>query len=140
MKNIGGRSDLKRKKSLRLGLLLISSIFIIGASALVYARVIYETPLNVGSTNGTTTGSGPTASAGESFPPAIIAVLAVSAFVIGISLFFFLREAYKRVSKTPNGPDSTPPIPESSPPTEEDKEESPTKDEGTTIEFSASSK
>ncbi len=38
MKNIRGILDLKHKKSLRLGLLLLSTLFIISASALVYAK------------------------------------------------------------------------------------------------------
>ena len=42
MKNIRDILDLKHKKSLRLGLLLLSTLFIISASALVYASMIYE--------------------------------------------------------------------------------------------------
>src|SRR6058998_728793 len=101
MRSITDVLDLKHKKSLRLGLLLLSTLFIISASALVYARVIYEKALNVGNASGVTTGSGTTAPAGESFPPAIIVVLAFSAIVISISLFGFLREAIKH--KAPGG-------------------------------------
>ena len=101
MRNISDILDLKHKKSLRLGLLLVSTLFIISSSALVYARVVYENALNVGNTSGVTTGSGTTAPAGESYPPAIIVVIAFSAIVISISLFGFLREAIKH--KAPGG-------------------------------------
>jgi len=101
MRNISDILDLKHKKSLRLGLLLVSTLFIISSSALVYARVISEKALNVGNTSGVTTGSGTTAPAGESYPPAIIVVIAFSAIVISISLFGFLREAIKH--KAPGG-------------------------------------
>src|SRR5947208_16790366 len=95
MRNISDILDLKHKKSLRLGLLLISTLFIISASALVYARLISENALNVGNTSGVTTGSGTTAPAGESYPPAMIVVIAFAAIVISISLFGFVREAIK---------------------------------------------
>ena len=95
MRNISDILDLKHKKSLRLGLLLVSTLFIMSSSALVYARVVYENALNVGNTSGVTTGSGTTPPAGESYPPAIIVVIAFSAIVISISLFGFLREAIK---------------------------------------------
>ncbi len=101
MRNISDILDLKHKKSLRLGLLLVSTLFIISSSALVYARVISEKALNVGNTSGVTTGSGTTAPAGESYPPAMIVVIAFSAIVISISLFGFLREAIKH--KAPGG-------------------------------------
>ncbi|HLE64629.1 MAG TPA: hypothetical protein VI816_00715, partial [Candidatus Bathyarchaeia archaeon] len=61
MKNIRDILDLKHKKSLRLGLLLLSTLFIISASALLYASMIYEKALDVGNTSGATTGSGSTA-------------------------------------------------------------------------------
>jgi len=107
MRSITDVLDLKHKKSLRLGLLLLSTLFIISASALVYARVIYEKALNVGNASGVTTGSGTTAPAGESFPPAIIVVLAFSAIVISISLFGFLRQAIKHISKADGGQESS---------------------------------
>src|SRR5213083_3605072 len=103
MRNISDILDLKHKKSLRLGLLLLSTLFIISASALVYARVSYENALNVGNASGVTTGSGTTASAGESFPPAMIVVIAFSAIVIIISLFGVLREAIKHIRKATGG-------------------------------------
>src|SRR5205809_6739589 len=103
MINISDILDLKHKKSLRLGLLLVSTLFIISSSALVYARVISEKALNVGNTSGVTTGSGTTAPAGESYPPAIIVVMAFSEIVISISLFGLLLEAIKH--KAPGGPE-----------------------------------
>src|SRR6266516_7785859 len=106
MRNISDILDLKHKKSLRLGLLLLSTLFIISASALVYARVSYENALNVGNESGVSTGSGTTAPAAESFPPAMIAVIVFSALVISISLFGFLREAIKHLSKAAGGRES----------------------------------
>jgi|SRR5205809_1405540 len=107
MRNISDILDLKHKKSLRLGLLLLSTLFIISASALVYARVSYENALNVGNASGVTTGSGTTAPAGESYPPAMIVVIAFSAIVISISLFGFLREAIKHIRKASGGRESS---------------------------------
>ncbi|SRR6266487_4217975 len=143
MKNISDILDLKHKKSLRLGLLLLSTLFIISASALVYARVIYEKALNVGNASGVTTGSGTTAPVGESFPPAIIVVIVFSALVISISLFGFLHEAIKHISKAAGGRESSLTSPTSMPEGEgmglsfqlsskqgEDWEESPRKEEG----------
>jgi len=143
MRNISDILDLKHKKSLRLGLLLLSTLFIISASALVYARVSYENALNVGNASGVTTGSGTTAPAGESYPPAMIVVIAFSAIVISISLFGFLREAIKNRSKAAVGRGSSLTSPASTPRGEgvglllhpsskqgEDWEESPRKEEG----------
>ncbi len=115
MKDITGALDLNHKKSLRFGLLLLSTLSIISASILVYARMIYEQALNVGNTNGGSTGSGSIISAGGSFPPAIIAVLAFSAFIVSVSVFVFLREASKHIGKTPSGEESSPMSPESTP-------------------------
>jgi len=106
MRNISDILDLKHKKSLRLGLLLVSTLFIISSSALVYARLIYENALNVGNTSGVTTGLGTTAPAGESYPPAMIVVIAFSAIVISISLFGFRREAIKHIRKASGGRES----------------------------------
>jgi hypothetical protein len=111
MKNIRDILDLKHKKSLRLGLLLVSTLLIISASALVYARMIYEKALDVGNTSGVTTGSGSTGSAGASLTPTVIATLAVAAFVAGLSVFGFLREAFKHISNAPGGRGSSPTSP-----------------------------
>ena len=144
MKNIRDILDLKHKKSLRLGLLLLSTLFIISASALVYASMIYEKALDVGNTSGVPTGSGSTASAEVSFTPATIMMLAGAALVVGLSMFGFLREASKHISNVPGGRGSSPTGPVSMSPGApgiglplhlpsmqgEEWEESPTKEEG----------
>ena len=122
--------DLEHKKSLRIGLLLLSSILIVSASAIVYARVVYEKALNVDNTGGVTTGSGTTAPTGVSFPLGMIAVLAFSALVISISLFAFLREASKHLRKTSAGQGSSPTGPGPTPSREEDWEEARPEEEG----------
>ena len=152
MKNIRGILDPKHKKSLRLGLLLLSTLFIVSASALVYARVIYERALDVGDTTGVTTGSGSTGSGDVSFTPASIMMLAVAALVISLSMFGFLRQASRHlgpqgrgasptglptvsevagssVSKPPEAPGISLPLPLPSM-QGEDWEESPTKEKG----------
>src|SRR3989337_743892 len=111
MKNIRDILDLKHKKSLRLGLLLLSTLFIISASALVYASMIYEKALDVGNTSGVPTGSGSTASAEVSFTPATIMMLAGAALVVGLSMFGFLREAAQHISNVPGGRGPSPPGP-----------------------------
>src|SRR5205809_3688534 len=141
MINISDILDLKHKKSLRSGLLLVSTLSIINSTALVKARVNSEKALNEDNTSGVTTGSGTTGPAGESSPPAIIMVIAFSAIVISISLFGFLREAIKH--KAPGGRElpltSPASIPRGdgissssqlSPKQGEDWEESPRKEEG----------
>ena len=110
MKNPLGILDLKNKKSLRLGLLSLSTLSILSASFLVYARMFFEKALNVGNTNGETTGSGSTMSGGG-FTPAIIVVLIFSVFVISVSLFGFLREAFKRKTSGETASLSTDPEP-----------------------------
>ena len=123
MKNITGALDLKHKKSLRFGLLLLSTLSIMSASILVYARMIYEQALNVGNTNGGSTGSGSIISGGGSFPPAVIAVLVFSAFIVSVSVFVFLREASKHISKAPDGQGSSSADPMSMLPSKEELEE-----------------
>ncbi len=118
MKSIRDISGLKRKKSLRLGILLLSTLFIISASALVYARIFIEKPLTVGNTSGVTAGSGSTASAGVNFTPVVIVMLAVVGLVVSLSMFGFLREAFKHVTYVPVGPESSSTGPVSMPPGE----------------------
>lgn len=112
MKAIRGGLDLRHRKSLRFGLLLLSTLFIVSASALVYAGIIYERALDVGTTSGANPGSGSTP-AEISFTPATIMMIAVAAVVVGLSLFGVLREASKHVSKAPGGQGSSPtgPVP-----------------------------
>jgi phosphate/sulfate permease len=130
MKNIRGILGLKHKTSLRLGLLLLSTLSILSASALAYARVVYERALNVGSIGGVATGSGSTTSAGVSLAPVTMLILAVLVFVIGLGLFGLLRKVSKRIGKTTGGPGSSPTSPVSTSTGEEEWEESPRKDEG----------
>lgn len=142
MKNVRGILDSKHKKSLRLGLLLLSTLFIVSASAIAYAGIIYERALDVGNTSGANTGSGST-SAEVGFTPATIMMIAVAAFVIGVSVFGVLREASKHISSATGGQGSSPTGPVPIPPGElgvglplrppnrgEDWEESPKKEEG----------
>jgi hypothetical protein len=137
MKNIRDILDLKQKKSLRLGLLLLSTLFMISASALVYAKMIYEKALDVGNTGGVTAGSGSTASPEVGFTTATIVMLAVVAVVVGLSVFGFLREAFKHIRNAPGGLGSSPTgpagigLPLDLPSTQgEEWEESPAKEEG----------
>ena len=99
--------DLKHKKTLRLGLLLLSTLIIIGASALVYDRVIYENALNVGNTGGVSTGSTPTAPSGLNLILGTIIILGGVAAVIGLSIFGLLREAVKHVKNSPDEQESS---------------------------------
>ena len=121
MKSFRDIFDRRHKKSLRMGLLLLSALFISSATALVYDKMIYEKPLNVGNAV-----SAPT---GVSFSPATIFVLAVSAFVISLSVFGFLREAHKHIRNSSGRRGSTPTGLGSAPPGEEGWEESPRKEE-----------
>ena len=129
MKSFRGIFDLRHKKSLRLGLLLLSALFISSATALVYDRMIYEKPLSVGNAGAVTTGSGSTAPTGVSFSPATISILAMSAFVISLSIFGLVREGRKHISKAPDGRESSPTGPGSMALGEEEGEESLRKEE-----------
>src|SRR5207249_8588220 len=126
MKSLRDIFDRRHKKSPRLGLLLLSALFISSATALVYDRMIYEKPLNVGNAL-----PGSTPPTGVSFPPATIFVLAVSAFVISLSMFGFLREAHKHIRNPSGKHGSLPTGLGSAPPGEEGWEESPRKEEET---------
>lgn len=97
MKSFRDILDLRHKKSFRLGFLLVSSVLISSATVLVYGRMVYEKPLNAGNA-----GSGSIASTGISFSPATILILAMSAFVIGLSIFGLLREARKPIGVAPD--------------------------------------
>ena len=124
MKSLRDIFDRRHKKSPRLGLLLLSALFISSATALVYDRMIYEKPLNVGNA-----GNAVPAPTGVSFPPATIFVLAVSAFVISLSIFGFLREAHKHIRNPSGKHGSLPTGLGSTPAGEEEWEESPRKEE-----------
>src|SRR5712664_1595925 len=117
MKNIREILNLIDKKSFRLGLLLLSTLVIISASAFVYAGMPYQRALNVGNSAGSEV----------SFTPATIMILLVSVIVAGLSLFSFRREASKQVSNAPRAGGSFPTEIKSS--REEEWEESPRKEE-----------
>jgi len=117
MKNIRDILNLVDKKSFRLGLLLVSTLVIISASAFVYAGMPYQRALNVGNSPGPEV----------SFTPATIMILLVSVIVAGLSLFSFRREASKHVSNSPRAGGSFPTVFRSS--REEEWEESPRKEE-----------
>jgi hypothetical protein len=107
VKNLKEILDLRQKKALRIGILIFTTLIITTASALVYAGMIYERALDVGNTGGVTTGSGSTGSAGLSFTPATILMLAVAALPVGLSMFGFLRKASKHASNPPGGGESS---------------------------------
>jgi len=108
MTNLDGILDqLRHKKALRIGIVILTTLIIATASALVYASMIYEKALDVGNTGGVTTGSGSTASAEVSFTPAAIVMLTVAG-VVGLSMFGFLRRASKRINNAPGGRASSP--------------------------------
>ena len=98
MKGTKGVFDLGGKSVLRLGLLVFSTLLIVGGSVFFYDRLVYERTLSV---SGVITGSGSTTQTGLNPAPATILILAVSAVLISLSVFGFLREVFrgKRNSK-----------------------------------------
>jgi hypothetical protein len=124
MKSFRDIFDRRHNISPRLGLLLLSALFISSATALVYDRMIYEKPLNVGNPV-----SGSTVPTGVSFSPPTILILAVSVLVLGLSLFGFLREAHKHIRNSSGGRGSLPTGLGATPPGEAEWEESPRKEE-----------
>jgi len=98
MKGMKGLFDLGGKGVLRLGLLVFSTLLIVGGSVFFYDRLVYERALSVG---GVITGSGSTTQTGLNPAPGTILILAVSAVLISLSVFGFLREVFrgKRNSK-----------------------------------------
>jgi len=92
MKGMKGLFDLGGKNVLRLGLLLFSTVLIVSGSIFFYDRLVYERALSV---SGVITGSGSTTQTGLNPAPATILILAVSAVLISLSVFGFLREALR---------------------------------------------
>src|SRR5712692_434161 len=92
MKGMKGLFDLGGKNVLRLGLLLFSTVLIVGGSAFFYDRLVYERALSVG---GVITGSGSTTQTGLNPAPGTILILAVSAVLISLSVFGFLSEVFR---------------------------------------------
>jgi len=91
MKGMKGLFDLGGNNVLRLGLLVLSTLLIVGGSVFFYDRLVYERAFSVG---GVITG-GSTTQTGLNPAPATILILAVSAVLISLSLFGFLREAFR---------------------------------------------
>ena len=82
--------DLGKKKAFKTGLLVVSTLLIMAGSVFFYNRLVYERALSV---SGTIAGSGSTIPTGLNATPATILILAVSAILISLSVFGFLREA-----------------------------------------------
>ena len=99
MKGMKGLLDPGGKNVLRLGLLVLSTLLIVSGSVFFYDRLVYERALSVG---GVITGSGSTTQTGLNPAPGTILILAVSAVLISLSVFGFLREVFrgKRNRKT----------------------------------------
>ncbi len=92
MKGMKGLFDLGGKGVLRLGLLVFSTLLIVGGSVFFYDRLVYERALSV---SGVITGSGSTTQTGLNPAPGTILILAVSAVLISLSVFGFLREVFR---------------------------------------------
>ncbi len=116
---------LKSKKSLRFGVLLASTILILSVSALLYSGVTVEKPIEVINPSGSST----TGSQTPGLSNGALFILAILGIVIGLSVFSFAREAYRRF-KAPADEESefaSPPLIISK--KEEEWEEAPKKDE-----------
>src|SRR2546426_5343495 len=138
MKGMKVLFDLGGKNVLRLGLLVLSTLLIVGGSIFFYDRLVYERALSVG---GVITGSGSTTQKGLNPAPATILILAVSAVLISLSVFGFLREVFRgkrnrrALAKESSPTDSVSLPPEIGlslqvPSVKRDWEESPKKEEG----------
>src|SRR5207249_12240185 len=92
MKGMKGLLDPGGKNVLRLGLLVLSTLLIVSGSVFFYDRLVYERALSVG---GVITGSGSTTQTGLNPAPGTILILAVSAVLISLSVFGFLREVFR---------------------------------------------
>jgi hypothetical protein len=128
MKNIRDILDFKDENVRRLGLLLVSTLIIIIASALAYARLVYEEALKVDNTVGITEGSGSTASAGMSLALATTLILTVPALVTSLTILSFRHKLSTRISNPPGRSESSPSGPVTMPSQREEWEESPSKD------------
>jgi len=92
MKGMKGLLDPGGKNVLRLGLLVLSTLLIVSGSVFFYDRLVYERALSVG---GVITGLGSTTQTGLNPAPGTILILAVSAVLISLSVFGFLREVFR---------------------------------------------
>lgn len=89
--------DLKPKRQVRLGLLLVSTSIIITTSLLAYNRITYEFPLAVG--NSGQSALGPPTSAGVGIVFAMIVVAAILGFGAILSIFGSLSNVSNRISE-----------------------------------------
>jgi Na+/Pi-cotransporter len=103
LREILRKIDFQDRKALRIALLILTTLLIAGATALVYASMVYEKALDVNNANGVITGSGAASSAGVSFTPVTIMMLAAPVLVVGVSMFGLLREGSKQISNAPGG-------------------------------------
>jgi hypothetical protein len=137
MRSVKGLFDLGGKNVIRLGLLVFSTLLIVGGSVFFYDRLVYERALSVG---GVITGSGSTTQTGQNPAPGTILILAVSAILISLSVFGFLREALRgrrnrRALTKESSPTASVSLPQETGPSlqvpsmQKDWEESPQKEE-----------
>jgi hypothetical protein len=104
-----------------MGMLILTTLFITGASAFVYAGMTYQKPLEV------TTGSGSTAPTRASFSLTTTLILALLAF-FNLGIFMFLRGAHRHIRNS-SGRRGSLPTSLRSTPFGDPWEESPRKDE-----------
>ena len=111
MKGVRRVLDLEERKTLRIGVLLLSTLGTIVGTTIVYSRIVYEQALAVGTTGG---GSGPVTSL-DNIGPVLAVVLLFSGIVVGPSLFMVFWHASRRVIKTHGAIESESPSPMFSP-------------------------
>src|SRR5437660_11401757 len=92
MKGMKVLFDLGGKNVLRLGLLVLSTLLIVGGSVFFYARLVYERALSVG---GVITGSGSTTRTALNPALGSILLLAASAALIGLGVLGCLYDFFR---------------------------------------------
>lgn len=107
MKDVRNVLDLKKRNTLRVGILLLSTLSIVLGTAIVYSRVVYEQALNVNSTGG---GSGSTVYL-NNFAPVLTVLLVFSGIIGSPSLCILLLQASKRNPKSQEQTESVLPTP-----------------------------
>ena len=93
MKDVRRVLDLKERNTLRIGVLLLSTLGIIVGTTIVYSKIVYEQALSVGTPGGSST---PIISP-DNIGPALSVVLVFSGIVVGPSLFIIFRHASRRI-------------------------------------------
>jgi hypothetical protein len=109
MKDLSLLPDFKHKKLLRIGVLLVSSLAILTASTLAYARVFVETPISVNTSSSTTAGPSSTPTTGLDLSLPMILVLLALGVTISFGLFGIQRQASRRAG-SPRVRQVSPPI------------------------------